>query len=63
MKTVIRSVLRTIGFIKDPPVTTRKQLYDFIDSRAAFVSQVTLYTYVKARAGTQFPKLFQNEDF
>ena len=63
MKATIRSVLRTIGFIKDPPLTTRQQLYDFIDSRAAFVSQVTLYTYVKARAGTQFPKLFQNDDF
>ena len=63
MKATIRSVLRTIGFIKDPPLTTRQQLCDFIDSRAAFVSQVTLYTYVKARAGTQFPKLFQNDDF
>ena len=63
MKATIRSVLRTIGLIKDPPLTTRQQLYDFIDSRAAFVSQVTLYTYVKARAGTQFPKLFQNDDF
>jgi len=52
MITAIKSVLRTIGFIKDPPLTTRQQLYDFIDSRAAFVSQVTLYTYVKARAGT-----------
>ena len=63
MITTIKSVLRIIGFIKDPPLTTRQQLYDFIDSRAAFVSQVTLYTYVKARAGTRFPKLFQNDDF
>ena len=63
MITTIKSALRIIGFIKDPPLTTRQQLYDFIDSRAAFVSQVTLYTYVKARAGTRFPKLFQNDDF
>jgi hypothetical protein len=63
MKATIKSVLRTIGVIKDPPLTTRQQLFEFIDSRAAFVSQVTLYTYVKARAGTQFPKLFQNDDF
>ena len=27
------------------------------------MSQVTLYTYVRARAGTRFPKLFQNDDF
>ena len=63
MIAVIKSVLRAIGFIKDPPITTRQQLYDFIDSRAAFVSQVTLYTYVKARAGTRFPKLFENDNF
>jgi hypothetical protein len=63
MKATIKSVLRATGLIKDPPLTTRQQLFEFIDSRAAFVSQVTLYTYVKARAGTRFPKLFQNEDF
>jgi hypothetical protein len=63
MKATIKSVLRTIGLIKDPPLTTQQQLFEFIDSRAAFVSQVTLYTYVKARAGTRFPKLFQNDDF
>ena len=63
MKATIKSVLRIIGLIKDPPLTTRQQLFEFIDSRAAFVSQVTLYTYVKARAGTRFPKLFQNDDF
>ena len=63
MIAAIKSVLRTIGFMKDSPLTTRQQLYDFIDSRAAFVSQVTLYTYVKARAGTQYPKLFQDADF
>ncbi len=56
-------MLRTIGLLSDPPVETRQQLYDFIDTRAAYVSQVTLYTYVKARAGTQYPKLFQNNDF
>jgi len=56
-------MLRTIGLLSDPPVETRQQLIDFIDTRAAYVSQVTLYTYVKARAGTQYPKLFQNTDF
>ena len=63
MIAAIKSLLRTIGFLNDPPLTTRQQLFDFIDSRAAYVSQVTLYTYVKARAGTQYPKLFQDADF
>ena len=63
MISILKSMLRTIGLLNDPPVETRQQLIDFIDTRAAYVSQVTLYTYVKARAGTQYPKLFQNTDF
>ena len=63
MMSKLKSLLKTLGLRKEDPVTTRQQLIDFIDSRAAFVSQVTLYTYVKARAGTQHPKLFENEDF
>jgi hypothetical protein len=63
MISILKSILRTIGLLSDPPVETRQQLIDFIDTRAAYVSQVTLYTYVKARAGTQYPKLFQNTDF
>ncbi len=59
----IKSLLRTLGFSKAPPLETKVQLIDFIDSRAAYVSQVTLYTYVKARSGTQHPKLFENEAF
>jgi len=63
MISILKSMLRTIGLLSDPPVETRQELFDFIDTRAAYVSQVTLYTYVKARAGTQYPKLFQNTDF
>ena len=63
MNIKIKSLLRTLGFTQPPSVTTRKELIDFIDSNAAYVSQVTLYTYIKARAGMQFPKLFDNDDF
>jgi len=58
-----KSLLKTLGLRGEDPVTTRQELIDFIDSRAAYVSQITLYTYVKARAGTQYPKLFENADF
>jgi len=58
-----KSIMRTLGLRGEDPVTTRQELVDFIDSRSAYVSQVTLYTYVKARAGTQYPKLFENADF
>lgn len=58
-----KSIMKTLGFRGEDPIATRHDLVNFIDSRAAYVSQVTLYTYVKARAGTQYPKLFENADF
>ena len=63
MKKLFTSIMRSLGLVALPPITTRQDLLEFIESRAAYVSQVTLYTYVKARAGTQYPKLFENKDF
>jgi hypothetical protein len=59
----LKSLMKTLGLRGEDPLKTRQELISFIDGRAAFVSQVTLYTYVKARAGTQYPKLFENADF
>ena len=59
----LKSIMKTLGLRGEDPLKTRQELINFIDGRAAFVSQVTLYTYVKARAGTQYPKLFENADF
>ena len=59
----LKSVMKTLGLRGEDPLKTRQELINFIDGRAAFVSQVTLYTYVKARAGTQYPKLFENANF
>jgi len=55
--------LRIIGLKKQPHISSMDALQTFIDENAAFVSQVSLYTYVKARAGTSFPKMFENKDF
>ena len=38
-------------------------MVEFIHRNASFVSQVTLLTYIKARAGTQYPKLFENTEY
>jgi len=59
----LKTIMKTLGLRGEDPITTLTDLVSFIDSRAAYVSQVTLYTYVKARAGTQYPKLFENADF
>ncbi|MEK9860499.1 MAG: hypothetical protein VW554_03120 [Alphaproteobacteria bacterium] len=42
---------------------TVNQYVAFADKQAAFVSQVSLYTYIKTRAGTQWPKLFEDETY
>jgi len=59
----LKSVFRTLGFMGQPPIRSYQQLIDHTAKNAAYVSQVTLYTYIKARAGTQYPKLFTNEEF
>ena len=59
----LRSIFRTLGFLGQPAIESHSQLVEYISKNAAYVSQVTLYTYVKARAGTQYPELFTNEDF
>ena len=58
-----KPVLRTLGLLRHPDLETYGQLIDYAEKNAAYVSQITLYTYVKARAGTQFPKMFENEMF
>jgi len=46
-----------------PTLAEYDQLADFIEKQCSFVSQVTLYTYIKTRAGTQWPKLFENDEY
>ncbi|MGH8707030.1 MAG: hypothetical protein ACREVD_03110, partial [Burkholderiales bacterium] len=35
----------------------------FLQSRASHVAQMTLYGYLRTRAGTRFPELFDNDAF
>ena len=59
----LKSVFRTLGFMRQPPIESYQQLIEHTEKNSAYVSQITLYTYIKARAGMQYPKLFANEDF
>ena len=43
-------------------IRTREDLVDFLSSRASHVSQSSLYGYLRTRAGTRFPQLFENKD-
>jgi hypothetical protein len=44
-------------------IDTAAKLRDFIDSHASHVAQTSLYGYLKARAGTRFPDLFEHDAF
>ena len=63
IKAFVQNLGQKMGLKKRPRLVEFSQLADFVGQNAAFVSQVALYTYVKARAGTSFPKLFENEKF
>ncbi|MBL6605574.1 MAG: hypothetical protein ISP40_05975 [Alphaproteobacteria bacterium] len=46
-----------------PTLSNYTHLVEYIEKQSSFVSQVTLYGYIKTRAGTQWPKLFENEKY
>jgi hypothetical protein len=45
------------------PIDSVAALADFNTTRSAFVAQKTLYGYLKARIGTRYPRLFENDAF
>jgi len=48
---------------KPPPLTTPEELQVFIERRAKAVTQVTLFGYLKTRAGTRYTSLFEDDVF
>lgn len=45
------------------PIRSADELRAFLKTRASHVAQMTLYGYLRTRAGTRFPELFENEVF
>ena len=60
---MIKNILEYLGLRPKKPISQPSELVEFIHRNASFVSQVVLLTYIKARAGTQYPKLFENRDY
>jgi hypothetical protein len=63
VKTFFKNIQKKLGFAPHPPIVSIAEYIAYAEKQAAFVSQVTLYTYIKTRAGTQWPKLFENETY
>lgn len=56
--------LRALKFWrKEPPILTPSDLAGFVETRAKYVAQRTLFGYVKTRAGTRYTSLFEDEIF
>ena len=51
------------AFIPKKKITTLNELEDFIQTKSAWVSQVTLYGYLKTRMGTRYVLHFENDQF
>jgi hypothetical protein len=59
----IRPYLGLGGGAAAEPIGTRDALARFIDSRASFVAQTSLYGYLRTRAGMRYPELFDDDAF
>jgi hypothetical protein len=61
-----RSLLDYLGLgrsRRDPPVVDQDSLRDFLNTRASFVAQTSLYGYLRTRAGMRYPELFDDDPF
>lgn len=48
---------------RQEPIVDRESLARFLDQRASFVAQMSLYGYLRTRAGVRYFELFHNDDF
>ena len=51
------------AFLPNKKLATIDELEDFIQTKSAWVSQVTLYGYLKTRMGTRYVLHFENDEF
>ena len=63
LKKLLKKLANMLRYDTIPILQIYPQLVEYIEKQSSFVSQVTLYGYIKTRAGTQWPKLFENEEY
>ena len=51
------------AFIPKSKISNLDDLENFIQTKSAWVSQVTLYSYLKTRMGTRYVLHFENDEF
>ena len=63
IKGLFSALRNKLGFAPRPVLNSLTGLTDFTARQAAYVSQVTLFGYIKTRAGTSWPKLFEDDTY
>lgn len=58
-----RDYLGIGGKVRREPVRDADELHAFINSRASFIAQTSLYGYLRTRAGMRYPELFDDDVF
>jgi hypothetical protein len=59
----IRSLFAALPWKRGAPIVDRDGLRSYLDSRSSYVAQVSLYGYLRTRAGMRYQELFSNEEF
>ena len=59
----IRSYLAAARWKRRTPIVDRDGLRRFLESRSSFVTQISLYGYLRTRAGLRYPELYSNDEF
>lgn len=59
----VRSYIGLGREARQEPIDTPEALARFIDKRASFVAQTSLYGYLRTRAGMRYPELFDDDPF
>ena len=54
---------RTLGRHRAEPINDRASLRRFLETRASYVAQTSLYGYLRTRTGKLYPEYFQNDEF
>jgi hypothetical protein len=60
---IVLALKAVIFWRRPPPVETVDQLVRFVETRSKYVSQITLYGYIRTRVGTRYASMMEDAVF
>ena len=60
---LLRSYLGLGRMVREAPIRSPEDLARYLEERASFVGQTSLYGYLRTRAGMRYPELFDDDPF